>query len=172
MSNMEQEATIVAEGLEGLYLTFALSEEVYGLEILTVQEIIQLVPATPVPQTPDYVRGVINLRGKVIPIIDIRSKFGMVKTEDTAQTCIVVVRVEERGEAITMGIVVDRVAEVLEVPAAQIEPPPSFGDAVDTNFLMGMGKVGDIVVMLLDIRRVLATEEMAAVAEMVGADVG
>ena len=150
------------EALEGLYLTFSLAEEVYGLEILAVQEIIQLVPTTAIPKTPSYVRGVVNLRGKVIPVVDLRAKFGMDPVEDTGQTCIIVVQVAGAGRSTTMGVVVDRVAEVIEVSASQIEPPPSFGSAVDTDFLLGMGKVGDTVVMLLDIRRVLAAEELVS----------
>ncbi len=150
----------------GLYLTFALEKELYGLQILAVQEIIQLVAITAVPRTPDFVRGVINLRGKVIPVVDLRRKFAMDTVEDTEQSCIIVVQVATNGSALTMGVVVDQVAEVLDVAADQIEPPPAFGAAVDTGFILGMGKVGDSVIMLLDIRRVLAGGELAAVQQM------
>ena len=150
----------------GLYLTFALADEMYGLQILAVQEIIQLVPITTVPRTPEFVRGVINLRGKVIPVIDLRRKFAMGAADDTAETCIVVVEVTANSQTITMGVVVDRVAEVVDVAADQIEPPPTFGAAVDTAFLLGMGKVGEKVIMLLDIQRVLATNELDSVAHM------
>jgi len=166
MADMEQGGAVTTESLEGLYLTFSLAEEVYGVEILAVQEIIQMVPTTAIPKTPEFVRGVVNLRGKVIPIIDLRIKFGMEAAEDTGQTCIVVVQVQSGGQPLTMGVVVDQVAEVLEVVAGQIEPPPSFGAAVDTDFLMGMGKVNSQVVMLLDIRRVLASDDMGAVADL------
>ena len=148
----------------GLYLTFDLQEETYGLEILAVQEIIQLVPITVVPRMPGFVRGVINLRGKVIPVVSLRRKFGMDDTEDTDQTCIVVVEVGANGRTVIMGIVVDRVAEVLDVPADQIEPAPELGDKVDSAFILGMGKVGEKVVMLLDIGRILGGGELAAVA--------
>ncbi len=156
----------------GLYLTFALAEEMYGLPILAVQEIIQLVPITAVPRTPEFVRGVINLRGKVIPVVDLRRKFGMDSTEDTEETCIVVVEVDANGQALTMGVVVDEVAEVLDVAADQVEPAPTFGAAVDTTFIQGMGKVGDKVIMLLDIRRVLAGDELTAVGQIANSERG
>lgn len=150
----------------GLYLTFVLAEEMYGIQILAVQEIIQLIPTTAVPRTPEYVRGVVNLRGKVIPVVDLRSKFGMGETEDTPHTCIVVVQVSSGGGELTMGIVVDQVAEVLEVGSDQIEPPPSFGSSVDTSFLLGVGKVEEKVVMLLDVERVLVGDDGALVAQL------
>ena len=164
----EQQAVreLSSETHAGLYLTFTLAEEMYGLQILAVQEIIQMIPITAVPRTPDFVRGVINLRGKVIPVIDLRSKFDMDSVEDTEQTCIIVVEVASNDQAITMGVVVDEVAEVLDVAADQVEPPPSFGAAVDTTFILGMGKVDDKVIMLLDICRVLAGEELAMVGQM------
>ncbi len=138
----------------------------YGLGILAVQEIIQMAPITTVPRTPDFVRGVINLRGKVIPVVDLRRKFGMEATEDTDQSCIIVVEVGANGQAGTMGVVVDRVAEVLDVAADQIEPAPAFGAAVDTAYILGMGKVGESVIILLDIRRVLADGELAMVRQI------
>ena len=168
-----EQGVVVESGSEahaGQYLTFALEEEMYGLQILAVQEIIQLVPITSVPRTPGYVRGVINLRGKVIPVVDLRSKFSMEATEDTSQTCIIVVEIDIRNQVVTVGIVVDRVAEVLEVAPDQVAPPPEFGAAVDTTFILAMGKVGDKVVMLLDIRRVLADGELTAVGEAVPAE--
>ncbi len=167
MPNEEQ--AVAESGTEthaGLYLTFALAEELYGLEILVVQEIIQLVPITVVPRTPGFVRGVINLRGRVIPVVDLRMKFGMDSAADTEQSCIIVVEVAANDGTITMGVVVDQVAEVLDVSVAQIEPPPAFGAAVDTAFILGMGKVGENVIMLLDIRRVLGGEELAMVGQM------
>jgi len=150
----------------GLYLTFALSEEMYGLQILAVQEIIQLVPITQVPKTPDFVRGVINLRGKVIPVIDLRCRFGMEPVDDSAQTCIVVVEIGANGQALTMGVVVDQVAEVLDVTGDQVEAPPVFGSTVSTDFILGMGKVGDKVIMLLDVQQVLAGGELVMVAQI------
>ncbi len=154
----------------GLYLTFALAEEMYGVEILAAQEIIQMVPITAVPRTPEFVRGVINLRGRVIPVVDLRRKFEMEPTDDTSQTCIVVVEAGADGHRTTMGIVVDQVAEVLDVTADQIEPPPALGAAVDTAFMHGMGKVGEEVVMLLDIRQVLAGGELAMLDQVARAE--
>ena len=151
----------------GLYLTFELGPEVYGVEILKVQEIIGIMPVTQVPRTPDFVRGVINLRGKVIPVIDLRLKFGMEKREDTDRTCIIVVQVERGGVQVTMGLIVDEVSEVSDITAAQIEPPPSFGTEVNADFIMGMGKVGDVVVMLLDVDEVLAGADLTRIAEVV-----
>jgi len=140
---------------EGKYLTFALAQEEYGLEILKVREIIGYIDVTAVPQTPHYVKGVINLRGKVIPVIDLRSKFGMETTDVTDETCIIVVEINQAGRQFSTGIVVDRVQEVLDIAAGSIEDAPQFGGAVDTNFIMGMGKVGDSVKILLDIDMVL-----------------
>jgi purine-binding chemotaxis protein CheW len=151
------------------FLTFKLGEEEYGLEILKVQEIIQLMHVTRVPRTPDYVRGVINLRGKLVPVIELRGKFGMTRQEDTDRTCIIVVQVERDQEAITMGVLVDTVSEVRNVAADQIVPAPSFGVAVDTAFLLGMAKVTGGAVLLLDVDKVLTTGELQAV-EKVGQD--
>ncbi len=156
-------ATSLQESVAGQYLTFKLGDEVYGLQILKVQTIINIMPVTRVPRTPEYVRGVINLRGKVIPVLELRIKFGMGAAEDTARTCVIVVQVENENQAFTMGIVVDEVSEVLEVAAEQIEPPPSFGAAVATEFILGMGKIGEKVVMLLDVARVLSGAELVAV---------
>lgn len=150
----------------GLYLTFELGAETYGLEILKVHEIIGIMPVTSVPRTPDFVRGVINLRGKVIPVIDLRLKFEMESLEDTERTCIIVVQVSRADRDVTMGLSVDEVAEVLDVGAAQIEPPPSFGTAVDTEFIMAMGKIGEKVVMLLDVDKVLSGGEFGLVGEV------
>ena len=135
----------------GKYLTFQLREEIFGLEILKVQEIIGMMPVTRVPKSPEYVRGVVNLRGKVIPVVDLRLKFGLASTEDTTRTCIIVVQLDVGGQALIMGIIVDEVSEVLDIAADQIAPPPSFGTEVHADFVLGMGKVGDKVVMLLDV---------------------
>jgi len=140
---------------EGKYLTFALSNEEYGLEILKVREIIGYIDVTAVPQTPHHVKGVINLRGQVIPVVDLRSKFGMETTEVTEQTCIIVVEITQSGRKFNTGIVVDRVQEVLDIAGQDIEPAPQFGASVDTTFILGMGKIGESVKILLDIDRVL-----------------
>ncbi|HNU30300.1 MAG TPA: chemotaxis protein CheW [Sedimentisphaerales bacterium] len=140
---------------EGKYLTFALAHEEYGLEILKVREIIGYIQVTAVPQTPHYVKGVINLRGQVIPVVDLRAKFGMDTTDVTDETCIIVVETSNGGRRFSTGIVVDRVQEVLDIPGANIEDAPQFGASVNTDFILGMGKVGESVKILLDIDRVL-----------------
>ncbi len=142
------------------YLTFMLADEEYGLEILKVREIIGLMDVTRVPRMPAFIRGVINLRGRVIPVIDLRLKFNMDAVEDTRETCIIVVDLEE----ILTGIVVDSVSEVMDIPAGDIEEAPDFGVSVDTEFIMGVGKADDKVVMLLDIRKALEQEELEMVA--------
>lgn len=145
------------------YLTFVLGKEHYALPIRKVQEIIGLQEITPVPRLPDFVRGVINLRGKVIPITDLRLKFGMAKGEDTRRTCIVVVQIERAGApAVTMGVVVDHVSEVQDIPPEQVEPPPSIGSTVDAAFINGVAKVAKKVVVLLDIDRLLSPQEISA----------
>mgnify|MGYP006287978301 FL=1 len=145
---------------EGKYLTFALAKEEYGLEILKVREIIGYMDITAVPQTPDYVKGVINLRGQVIPVIDLRAKFAMEATDVTDQTCIIVVEIAQDGRTFSTGIVVDFVQEVLDIEGENIEEAPQFGAAVDTEFILGMGKVGESVKILLDIDRVLGGSEL------------
>ncbi len=152
--------------LAGKYLTFELGREVYGLEILKVQEIIGMMNVTSVPRTPKFVRGVINLRGKVIPVIDLRLKFAMDVREDTERTCIIVVQVAKDDEVVTMGIIVDEVSEVLDVESSQLEPPPSFGETVDTDYILAMGKIGEKVVMLLDVDKVLSSHELRAMSRM------
>ena len=145
---------------EGKYLTFALGSEEYGLEILKVREIIGYMDITAVPQTPDDVKGVINLRGQVIPVIDLRAKFGMETAETTDQTCIIVVEISQDGRKFNTGIVVDHVQEVLDIAGDDIEDAPQFGSNVETEFILGMGKIGDTVKILLDIDRVLASDEL------------
>lgn len=152
----------------GKYLTFVLGDETYGLEILKVQEIIGMMNVTHVPRTPAFVRGVINLRGKVIPVIDLRLKFDMEGREDTDRTCIIVVQVVRDSQTVTMGIIVDEVSEVLDIADGQIEVPPALGTAVETQFILGMGKIGQKVVMLLDIDRVLTLTELSAVLQQAG----
>ncbi len=151
----------------GKYLTFRLGEEIFGLPILKVQEIIGMMPVTAVPRVPEYVRGVINLRGKVIPVIDLRLKFGLEGKEDTSRTCIIVLQVASGKGTVVMGTIVDEVSEVVNVAENQIEPPPSFGASVDTAFILGMGKIGDKVVMLLDVDRVLSAGEVVALGSVV-----
>jgi purine-binding chemotaxis protein CheW len=147
----------------GKYLTFKLGPEDFGIGILKVQEIIGMLAVTRMPRTPAYVRGVVNLRGKVIPVLDLRLKFGMDVRQDTERTCIIVVQLQSGEATVTMGLIVDEVSEVLDVAATQIEPPPSFGSSVDVSFIMGMGKVGQKVVQLLDADRILMRQELEAI---------
>jgi purine-binding chemotaxis protein CheW len=148
---------------EGKYLTFALANEEFGLEILKVREIIGYMEITAVPRTPAYVKGVINLRGQVIPVVDLRAKFAMETTETTDQTCIIVVEIAQQGRTFSTGIVVDHVQEVLDIAAEDIEEAPHFGAAVNTDFILGMGKIGDSVKILLDIDKVLASAALSGI---------
>lgn len=141
------------------YLTFALGAEEYGLEILKVREIIGYMDITAVPQTPAHVKGVINLRGQVIPVTDLRAKFGMPTAQITDQTCIIVVEIAQAGRQFNTGIIVDRVQEVHDIAGEQIEEAPQFGAGVNTEFILGMGKIGESVKILLDIDKVLGAEE-------------
>ncbi len=151
--------------LGGKYLTFVLGDEIYGVEILKVQEIIGIMKVTHVPRMPDFVRGVINLRGKIIPVIELRSKFGLESKEDSEKTCIIVVQIVYKDQSIIMGVLVDEVSEVLEIEESQIEPPPSFGATINIDFIMGLGKVGEKVIMLLDVDSVLTTGELSSISQ-------
>ncbi len=157
----------VAEGIkktvhEGKYLTFVLSDEEYGIEILKVREIIGLMDITSVPQTDAYLKGVINLRGKVIPVIDLRLKFTMHAQEHTQETCTIVVEV---GNTL-IGIIVDSVSEVSDIGREEIQDAPNLGQNIDTNFIMGMGKLEEKLIILLDIDKVLSAEEMEIIEEV------
>jgi len=151
----------------GKYLSFVLGREEYGVEILKVQEIIGIMDVTRVPRTPGFVRGVINLRGRVIPVVNLRGKFMMPSTEDTEKTCIIVVQVSSGDLTVTMGVIVDEVSEVLSFQQEQIEAAPSFGGGMDeADYITGMGKLGKKVVILLDADRVLKGEELEAMAQV------
>lgn len=145
---------------EGKYLTFSLAGEEYGIGILKVKEIIGMMPITVVPQTPSYIKGVINLRGKVIPVIDLRLKFSIAAAEFTERTCIIVVEITTAGRTIMMGIVVDSVSEVLNIKGADIEATPSFGTKLDTEYILGMAKAGGSIKILLDIDKILSVDEL------------
>lgn len=160
MSNVTTSGTTP---LAGKYLTVVLESEAYGLNVLKIREIIRLQKITPVPQMPDYVKGVINLRGRVIPVVDLRVKFGL-KAEFTERTCIVVVQVRlSADQLIQMGLIVDSVEEVVNLIADDIEPTPDFGAKVDTSYLLGMAKVKGQVKTLLDLDRVVAPEMIQAI---------
>ncbi len=147
---------------EGKYLTFVLAGEEYGIGILKVREIIGMMTITTVPQTPSYVKGVINLRGKVIPVMDLRLKFSMHDMEYTERTCIIVVEITGPMRKIPMGIVVDSVSEVLNIKGSDIEETPNFGNKLETGYILGMAKTGGGVKILLDIDKVLNNEELTA----------
>jgi purine-binding chemotaxis protein CheW len=146
----------------GKYLTFTLAEEEYGIGILKVKEIIGMMAITSVPRTPKFVKGVINLRGKVIPVMDLRLKFGMPAIDYTDRTCIIVVEIDTDEMTIQIGIVVDSVSEVLNIREEEMENTPSFGTQVDTAYILGMAKIDSGVKILLDIDRVLSTGELKA----------
>ena len=146
-------------GLAGKYLTFRLASEEYGLEIMKVQEIIGMMPVTQVPRVPDYVRGVINLRGRIIPTIDLRAKFGLERIPDTDKTCIIVVEIISAKGKVSVGIIVDEVAEVLDVAANEVDRAPEFGTSLSMDFILGVGIVKGGVKILLDIDKVLTFEE-------------
>jgi len=166
-----QDGPPAAEGaglaaLAGKYMTFQLAEEVYGLQILKVREIIGAMEITRMPRAPEFVRGVINLRGRVIPVVDLRTKFGMPQVAATEQTVIIVVQVEAAGRALTMGVLVDLVLEVLDIQAGAIEPTPDLGaGTVDHEFILGVGKHGHKVVFLLDIAEVLSGADVSALRQ-------
>jgi purine-binding chemotaxis protein CheW len=160
-------ASELGKRLAGKYMTFQLAREEYGLEILKVREIIGLMEITRVPRTREFVRGVINLRGKVIPVVDLRLRFGMERTEATDQTVIIVVQCSVDGRPLTMGLLVDQVLEVLSIAPAQIEPAPSLAHAqLDEEFILGVGKHEQRIIFMLDISRVLSNEEAGDLATM------
>ena len=144
----------------GKYLTFQLGNEEFAVQVLRVREIMGIQEITAVPQTPDYVKGVINLRGKVIPVVDLRLKFGLQEIEYTQRTCIIVAQIENHGTRLLIGIIVDCVSEVLTLQASDIEDTPDFGSGVETPYLLGMAKIKGKVKILLDIDMVLTAQEV------------
>jgi len=145
------------------YLTFKLSDEVFGVDVAQVREILDYVKITKVPQTPDFMRGVINLRGSVVPVVDMNLKFGMEKTERTVNTCIVVVEVKLGDETAVLGALVDSVQEVFEIEPQNIEPAPRIGTKLNTEFIKGMGKREEKFIIILDIDKVFSSEELEIV---------
>lgn len=141
-------------------LTFSLGTEGYGVSILKVKEIIGMMDITPVPRTPDFIKGVINLRGKIIPVMDLRIKFGMDEQEYNERTCVVVAEVSMNGVQKLLGVVVDMVSEVVTISDEQIEPPPEYGSSIEHNSILGIGKIKDRVVIILDIDEVFQCEEV------------
>jgi len=145
---------------EGKYLTFALAGEEYGISIMKTQEIIAMMKITTIPQTPEFLKGVINLRGKVIPVVDLRLRFGMEAIDYTDRTCVIVVEIEGQAGSVLMGIAVDSVSEVLDIKGEDIEDTPTFGTKLNTEDILGMAKVEGGVKILLDIDRVLCADEV------------
>jgi purine-binding chemotaxis protein CheW len=158
---MDQAVKAMADR-EGKYLTFSLANEEYGIGILKIREIIGMMPITSVPQTPAFVKGVINLRGKVIPVLDLRLRFGMQEIEYSERTCIIVVEITGQAGKIQIGSVVDSVSEVLNIKGEDIENTPTFGASLDTEYILGMAKMEGGVKILLDIDKVLSDGEIAA----------
>ncbi len=159
------QATNAMVDREGKYLTFSMADEEYGIGILKIKEIIGMMPITTVPQTPEFVKGVINLRGKVIPVIDLRLRFGMESIDYTERTCIVVVEIEGSVTTVQIGIVVDAVSEVLNVNGDDIEDTPAFGTKLNTEYILGMAKMEGGVKILLDIDKVLNADEISILEE-------
>jgi purine-binding chemotaxis protein CheW len=149
------------------YLTFLLSGEMYAVGILNVKEIIEYGQLTEIPMMPAFIRGVINLRGSVVPVIDLSARFGGQQTEASRRTCIVIIEISTADERHDIGVVVDAVSEVLEVSSADIEPAPSFGAKIRADFIDGMGKIGGKFVIILNIQRVLSVDEIATLTKVV-----
>jgi purine-binding chemotaxis protein CheW len=152
---------VVVQKEEAQYLTFLLGSEMFAIDILGIKEIIEYGNLTAVPMMPDFIRGVINLRGAVVPVVDLSARFGRAASAVTRRSCIVIIEAESDGEKQDIGVVVDSVSEVLEIPEAEIEPAPSFGAKIRTDFIKGMGKVKDKFVIILDANKVLSVDEMA-----------
>jgi len=147
------------------YLTFRLDEEIFALDITKVREVLDYTVVTKVPRTPDFMRGVINLRGSVVPVIDLRLKFGMSATESGVNTCIIITEVQVDNETVVLGALADAVQEVLDLDAGSIAPPPKIGTKLRTEFIKGMGRQNDRFIIILDIDKVFSTEELASVRQ-------
>ena len=153
------------------YLTFKLAEEIFAVEVAKVREILEYINITKVPRTPEFMRGVINVRGSVVPVLDLRLKFGMSVTEQSINTCIIVLEIDFEGETTILGALADSVQEVIELEPDQIEPAPKIGTQLKTEFIKGIGKRELEFIMILDIDRVFSAEELEAVYEQQGGSV-
>jgi len=153
------------------YLTFLLGGEMFAIGILNIKEIIEYGSLTEVPMMPEFIRGVINLRGAVVPVLDLSARFGRKRTEVTRRTCIVIIEVETNEEKHDVGVVVDSVSEVLEIAGGEIEPAPSFGTKIRADFIHGMGKVNGKFVIILSVNNVLSLDDLALLEHAAGADV-
>lgn len=150
------------------YLTFKLEDEIYATNISQVREVLEYSKVTKVPRTPDYMRGVINLRGHVVPVMDLKLRFGMSRTEKTVNTCVVIVEVNVDGDAMVIGALADSVQEVIEMDPSAIEPPPKIGTRLNTEFIRGMGKRDEEFIIILDIDKVFSAENLGAVRSTMG----
>ena len=164
-SKNAQAASALADDTPAQYLTFTLGDEVFAMDIRTVREIIQHGQLTTVPLMPTFVRGVMNLRGAVVPVIDLQARLGKAATTVGKKTCVIIFDAQRDNERVELGLMVDAVSEVIEIPASEIEPPPQFGSAIKRDFIKGMGKVGGKFVIILDPERALDVDEMADLVE-------
>ena len=155
------------EGDEGQYLTFSLGKEMFAIEILNIKEILEYGQLTTVPMMPDFISGVINLRGAVVPVVGLAARFGDKQSDITKRTCIVIIEVASDEGRQDIGVVVDTVSEVLEIPSSEIEPAPGFGAKIRADFIQGMGKVNGKFVIILNVNKVLSTDELSIVSEAV-----
>jgi len=142
------------------YLTFTLGHEVFALGISSVREVLEFTTITKVPRTPEYIRGVINLRGRAVPVVDVRLKFGMPQTERTVNTCIIIVEVQLGGEELVLGALADAVKEVMDIEPGEVEPAPRMGTSIKADFIQGIGKQNDDFIIILDIDKVFSDEEL------------
>jgi len=152
------------------YLTFSLSDELYALEVSKVKEVLEYQPITRVPKTPDFMRGVINVRGGIVPIVDLRLKFDLPAQEQTVDTCIIVLEIAIENETITVGTIADNVHEVVEIQPEEIEPTPKIGTRLDTDFIEGIGKNNDRFLVILNIDKILTSEEITSMADQAAQD--
>ena len=162
MANEEKKEVTKSEDINhlvGKYLTFELKTEMYGLDVMQIMQIIGIPEITPIPRTPEFVKGVINLRGKIIPVIDLRIRFALDQEDYTEETAIIIVEVNEEAGKINIGMIVDKVADVLDIGSEEIERTPSFGVNVESDFILGMAKVKSKIVTLLNISQILTSEE-------------
>ncbi len=151
----------VAENTEASqFLTFKLAEDIFAIDVVMAKEVLDFADVTKVPQTPGYMLGVINLRGSVVPVIDMRLKFGIEETDMTRDSCIIVVEVDVEGEPVTVGALADSVQEVMDMTESQIEPPPRIGTRLNTEFIKGMGNLGEKFVIILDINKVFSADDL------------
>jgi purine-binding chemotaxis protein CheW len=166
--NMPVVAGTAVVGEEQQYLTFLLGGEMFAIAILNIKEIIEYGNLTEVPMMPSFIRGVINLRGSVVPVVDLSARFGRSKTEVSRRTCIVIIEVESADEKHDIGVMVDSVSEVLEIARSEIEPPPAFGAKIRVDFIAGMGKVAGKFVIILDANKVLSVDELSMLGQAAG----